>query len=521
MAVHTLNLLPTTTLSYRVPFEVLYGFFPSYTHLRVFGCLCYPNLSAITPHRLAPRSTACVFLGPSSDHRGYRCFDLITQRVIISRHINFDEDHFPYSLFHLSPLQKDYDVFTSIDDDLPSLLCPTNVATPPAPTPPLSTSHHEELIASSSSASSEAPSLDSITTSIVDPMVVAHIQAGPTSTYPMTTWSKMGSLKQCQIFNQSATTRPSPILISTAQALIAASWSHVGMFLSQKMFSRDILSRADMDNCNPYSTPVDTKSKLSSVGTPGTISSDDDRDLTNSPQITKPELKIGDEFLKILHDNSFNGMDESDVIDHIKSLSGDAEKWCNNEGTTTTWKELGDKFFHKYYPLSHTCNSNRKDYFEFLYCLASKFDNYWEIDKNTKNGLWEFYVNERTKGTIDDLDEYNEPCKKTCSDLFFKPYLDAQDGKDIYEIIDRDYSPIPTPAHRDISNPDELCKTEEFTVVRYSMGSCEEFITVGPSKISTDAIQRILGFGMRHIDLLYRPCCKEIDDMVYSEKDVY
>ncbi|GJZ71483.1 hypothetical protein Tco_0635334 [Tanacetum coccineum] len=35
-----------------------------------------------------------------------------------------------------------------------------------------------------------------------------------------------------------------------------------------------------------------------------------------------------------------------------------------------------------------------------------------------------------------------------------------------------------------------------------------------------DAIRRILGFGIRRIDLLYRPCCKEIDDMVYSEKGV-
>ncbi|GJR73370.1 hypothetical protein Tco_0085735 [Tanacetum coccineum] len=104
------------------------------------------------------------------------------------------------------------------------------------------------------------------------------------------------------------------------------------------------------------------------------IPSDDDK--TNSSMITKPEIKIGDEFLKILHDNSFNSMDGSDVTDHLakvleitewikipnvdndelrlhvfsKSLSGDAEKWWNSEGKTTTWKELGDKFFHKYYP---------------------------------------------------------------------------------------------------------------------------------------------------------------------------
>ncbi|GJU11930.1 putative reverse transcriptase domain-containing protein [Tanacetum coccineum] len=178
----------------------------------------------------------------------------------------------------------------------------------------------------------------------------------------------------------------------------------------------------------------------------------------------------------------------------ITLQSGDAEKWWNNEinETTITWSELNDKFFHKYYPLSHTCNSkipddldNGTDYFEFIYWLASKFDNYWEIDKNTKNGLWEFYVNERAKGTIGDLDEYKESFKRTCSDTFYKPYLDAQEAKDIYEVINREYSPILIPVRRDIDNPDELCRTKEFIVVRHSIGNDEEFITVRPSKINT------------------------------------
>ncbi|GJX57777.1 hypothetical protein Tco_0287674 [Tanacetum coccineum] len=213
------------------------------------------------------------------------------------------------------------------------------------------------------------------------------------------------------------------------------------------------------------------------------VSSDNDKDHTNSSMITKSELKIGDEFLKTLHDNSFNGMDGSDVTTTLQN--GDAEKWWNNEGTSTTWKELRDKYKGKIRDdLDH-----KTDYFEFLYWLASKFYNYWELDKNIKSELWEFYVNGRNKGTIDGFVKYNEPCKenskKTCSDLFFKPYLDAQDGKDIYEIIDRDYSSIPIPAHHNIGNPDELCQTKEFTAVRYSMGSCEKFITVGPSKICT------------------------------------
>nr|GEX24317.1 hypothetical protein [Tanacetum cinerariifolium] len=50
------------------------------------------------------------------------------------------------------------------------------------------------------------------------------------------------------------------------------------------------------------------------------ISSNDDRDQTNSSMITKLEIKIGDEFLKILQDNSFNGLDGSDIIDHIAKV---------------------------------------------------------------------------------------------------------------------------------------------------------------------------------------------------------
>ncbi|GJV02522.1 hypothetical protein Tco_1336091 [Tanacetum coccineum] len=119
------------------------------------------------------------------------------------------------------------------------------------------------------------------------------------------------------------------------------------------------------------------------------------------------------------------------------------------------------------------------NHLEFFYWLALKFDNYKEIEKNTQNGLWEFYVNEHTKGVMGDLDDEprNESYKKECLDTFYKPYLDIQDAKDIYEIIDREYTPIPIPAPRDIDNPDELCKTEEFTVVRHSIRNDEEFVT--------------------------------------------
>ncbi|KAJ9565369.1 hypothetical protein OSB04_001335 [Centaurea solstitialis] len=148
-SVHTFNLLPSTTIQYKTPFEVLFGFSPTYSHLRVFGCLCYPNTAPTAPHKLAPRSSACVYLGPSTDHRGYRCLDLITQKVIISRHVVFDETHFPFPDFQPRSSSEDYDSF-DVDDSPPSLSpIPDAVATP---------SESSTSNSSSPSASSTEPS---------------------------------------------------------------------------------------------------------------------------------------------------------------------------------------------------------------------------------------------------------------------------------------------------------------------------------------------------------------------------
>jgi hypothetical protein len=60
-ATFLLNRLPTKTINASRSYFTLFGTTPTYEHLRVSGCTCYPNnMSATSPHKLAPRSTRCL-----------------------------------------------------------------------------------------------------------------------------------------------------------------------------------------------------------------------------------------------------------------------------------------------------------------------------------------------------------------------------------------------------------------------------------------------------------------------------
>ena len=95
-AVYLHNRLPTPILSNKSPFEILFHQKPNYSLLRVFGCLCYPNMRPYNNHKLAYRSTECTFLGYSANHKGYKCLDK-NGRIYICRDVIFDETNFPFS----------------------------------------------------------------------------------------------------------------------------------------------------------------------------------------------------------------------------------------------------------------------------------------------------------------------------------------------------------------------------------------------------------------------------------------
>jgi hypothetical protein len=90
-AVYTINRLPSSALQNVTPFECLYGTPASYSSLRVFGCACFVLLQPHEHSKLEPRSRLCCFLGYGIEHKGYRCWDPISQRLRISRHVVFWE----------------------------------------------------------------------------------------------------------------------------------------------------------------------------------------------------------------------------------------------------------------------------------------------------------------------------------------------------------------------------------------------------------------------------------------------
>ncbi|KAG8498333.1 hypothetical protein CXB51_007179 [Gossypium anomalum] len=95
-AVHLINRLPTPVLEGRSPYQALYRTEPTYHHLRVFGCCCFPFLRPFLKHKLEFRSQPCTFLGYSSQHKGYYCLTP-DGKVVVSRHVVFDESRFIFS----------------------------------------------------------------------------------------------------------------------------------------------------------------------------------------------------------------------------------------------------------------------------------------------------------------------------------------------------------------------------------------------------------------------------------------
>lgn len=89
-AVYILNLSPTKDVWNQTPYEAWYGNTHSVSHLRVFGCICYA-LQTTGKHKLVDKSKKFIFVGYCSQSKAYRLYDPISETVVVSRNVVFDE----------------------------------------------------------------------------------------------------------------------------------------------------------------------------------------------------------------------------------------------------------------------------------------------------------------------------------------------------------------------------------------------------------------------------------------------
>ncbi|GJT62284.1 hypothetical protein Tco_1005817 [Tanacetum coccineum] len=180
-----------------------------------------------------------------------------------------------------------------------------------------------------------------------------------------------------------------------------------------------------------------------------------------------------------LRSNAYYGMFDKDVVDHIAkvlemldlikilnvdshrlrmkvfplSLADDARQWWINEGDgkITTWKELVEKFFYKFYPLSRDGED------EML-------EEEWEES------------------------DYGNP-PNTTTDSSFKPYLNAQEKDDIEKEDERSQkkhkggnnilNKAPKSDNQNnVQSSKRVCKAKKFEAIKYSLGPKEEYIAI-------------------------------------------
>jgi hypothetical protein len=90
--VYLLNRTLSKSTGVKTPYELWTGKRSAVSHLRVFGCMAHVKVTQPSLKKLDDRSIPMIFVGYEPGFAAYRCYNLVTKRVHISRDVIFDEE---------------------------------------------------------------------------------------------------------------------------------------------------------------------------------------------------------------------------------------------------------------------------------------------------------------------------------------------------------------------------------------------------------------------------------------------
>ena len=96
MSCYLINRSPRAALDGKVAEEVWIGNEVDYFGLRVFDCPAYVHIPSEERSKLDPKSRQCVFLGYEKGVKDYKFWDLMANKVVISRDVVFDENRYGF-----------------------------------------------------------------------------------------------------------------------------------------------------------------------------------------------------------------------------------------------------------------------------------------------------------------------------------------------------------------------------------------------------------------------------------------
>ena len=119
--IHVWNRYPTTTLTSKTPYELWHRKKADVSHLRVWGCTAYIHIQKDKQTASGSHMEKCVFIGYPDGYKGWKFYNPMTKRVVISERAEFDEWYFPgLKCTLLTP-----EPFEPLEPIIPSIFTPT------------------------------------------------------------------------------------------------------------------------------------------------------------------------------------------------------------------------------------------------------------------------------------------------------------------------------------------------------------------------------------------------------------